>query len=105
MEEEKKIEDNDATIAASTLTPTKPPVLPVDIRNLTFHYDSTKEPNIVGLDCVIEPNSKVILVGANGAGKSTLLRILTGQIFMGMKSDRFSINGMNRANDQFNGVA
>ena len=105
MEEEKKIEDNDAIIAASTLTPTKPPVLPVDIRNLTFHYDSTKEPNIVGLDCVIEPNSKVILVGANGAGKSTLLHMFTGQIFMGMKSDRFSINGMNRANDQFNGVA
>jgi ATPase subunit of ABC transporter with duplicated ATPase domains len=106
MEEEKKIEDIDAIIAEQpTPTPTKPSVLPVDIKNLTFHYDSTKEPNIVGLDCVIEPNSKVILVGANGAGKSTLLRILTGQIFMGMKSDKFSINGMARANDQFNGVA
>jgi hypothetical protein len=108
MEEEKKIEDIiDAIISTPTPTPTptKPSVLPVVIKNLTFHYDSTKEPNIVGLDCVIEPNSKVILVGANGAGKSTLLRILTGQIFMGMKSDKFSINGMNRANDQFNGVA
>jgi ABC-type transport system involved in cytochrome bd biosynthesis fused ATPase/permease subunit len=103
MEEEKKTEDIDATTAAPTSA--KPSVPPVDIRNLTFHYDSKKEPNIVGLDCVIEPNSKVILVGANGAGKSTLLRILTGQIFMGMKSDRFSINGMPRANDQFNGVA
>jgi hypothetical protein len=108
MEEDKKIEDIDAIIAEQptpTPTPTKPSVLPVDIKNLTFHYDSTKEPNIVGLDCVVEPNSKVILVGANGAGKSTLLRILTGQIFMGMKSDKFSINGMARANDQFNGVA
>ena len=54
----------------------------VTIRNLHFSYDKGK-PNIIGLNCVIERNSKVILVGANGAGKSTLLRILTGQIFMG----------------------
>ncbi|KAL9178269.1 LOW QUALITY PROTEIN: hypothetical protein ACHAXT_001813 [Thalassiosira profunda] len=94
MEEEKKSDDMDA-----------PAVLPVNIRNLTFSYETGKEPNIVGLDCVIQPNSKVILVGANGAGKSTLLRILTGQIFMGMKYDEFSINGKPKANDQFNGVA
>lgn len=95
MTEEKKIED-DGIIA--------PPKPIVSIKNLNFSYDEGK-PNIVGLNCVIEPNSKVILVGANGAGKSTLLRILTGQIFMGLESDEFSINGMARANDQFNGVA
>ena len=38
-------------------------------------------------------------------GKSTLLRILTGQIFMGMESDEFDINGSGKANDQANGVA
>lgn len=97
MEEEKKIDDVDAVAP--------PAVLPVDIKNLTFSYEMGKDPNIVGLNCVIEPNSKVILVGANGAGKSTLLRILTGQIFMGMTSERFSINGKPKANDQFNGVA
>jgi len=80
-------------------------VLPIDIQNLTFSYDSSKQPNIVGLNCIIQPNSKVILVGANGAGKSTLLRILTGQIFMGMTASKFSINGKPKANDQFNGVA
>lgn len=100
MEEEKKIDDGSMLEMAST-----PTVLPVNIRNLTFSYDMNKEPNIVGLNCIIQPNSKVILVGANGAGKSTLLRILTGQIFMGMKSDEFSINGKPKANDQFNGVA
>jgi ABC-type transport system involved in cytochrome bd biosynthesis fused ATPase/permease subunit len=114
IEEEKKTEDADAIVnaadasakqssAASATTDTSSPV--VDIRNLTFHYDTSKSPNIVGLNCHIVPNSKIILVGANGAGKSTLLRILTGQIFMGMKSEKFEINGMNRANDQFNGVA
>ena len=76
----------------------------VTIRNLHFSYDKGK-PNIIGLNCVIERNSKVILVGANGAGKSTLLRILTGQIFMGIQSDEFSVNGKSKVNDQFNGVA
>eukprot|EP00545_Synedropsis_sp_CCMP1620_P013874 CAMPEP_0119030090 /NCGR_PEP_ID=MMETSP1176-20130426/40854_1 /TAXON_ID=265551 /ORGANISM="Synedropsis recta cf, Strain CCMP1620" /LENGTH=340 /DNA_ID=CAMNT_0006986455 /DNA_START=80 /DNA_END=1102 /DNA_ORIENTATION=+ len=81
---------------------TKKPV--VSIKNLNFSYDKGV-PNIVGLDCVIQPNSKVILVGANGAGKSTLLRILTGQIFMGLDHDEFDINGNARPNDQANGVA
>ena len=76
----------------------------VTIKNLNFSYDKGK-PNITGLNCVIEPNSKVILVGANGAGKSTLLRILTGVIFMGLEHDEFDINGTQRPNDQANGIA
>ena len=60
----------------------------VNIKNLNFSYDKGV-PNIVGLNCVIQPNSKVVLVGANGAGKSTLLRILTGQIFMNLDSEEF----------------
>lgn len=54
----------------------------VNIQNLNFSYDKDK-PNISGLNCVIPPNAKVILVGANGAGKSTLLRIFTGVIRCG----------------------
>jgi CCR4-NOT complex subunit CAF16 len=76
----------------------------VTIKNLDFSYDVGK-PNIKGLDCVIPPNSKVILVGANGAGKSTLLRILCGGIFMNLEHDEFDINGNQRPNDQANGVA
>jgi len=74
------------------------------VKNLTFAYDADK-PNLVGLDCVIEPNSRIILVGANGAGKSTLLRILTGQIWTGLDFDEFDINGTAKPNDQCNGVA
>lgn len=111
MEEEKKVDD--AAMATTTTTPTTPAETPktmtkpvVSIKNLTFYYDkNTGKKNIDGLDCVIEPNSKIILVGANGAGKSTLLRILTGQIFMGLESDEFDINGRKTANDQANGVA
>lgn len=80
----------------------KKPVMTV--KNLSFSYDVEK-PNIVGLNCVVKPNSKVILVGANGAGKSTLLRILTGLIWTDLEFDEFDINGKNKTNDQVNGVA
>lgn len=104
-EEEKKVDDYDVTMQVDDAP--KPSAKPVvTIKNLTFCYDKNSgKKNLAGLDCVIEPNSKIILVGANGAGKSTLLRILTGQIFMGLESDEFDINGRKTANDQANGVA
>ena len=85
----------------------------VCIKNLTFSYGGLDKnlPSYTGklacdgLDCVIPPNSKVILVGANGAGKSTLLRVLTGVIHLGMEHDEFDINGNDKPQDQFNGVA
>jgi len=77
----------------------------VSIKNMDFAYDKASgKKNLVGLNCIVEPNSQIILVGANGAGKSTLLRILTGQIFMGFESDEFDINGRKTVNDQANGV-
>ena len=59
IEEEKKSEDP-ADLAATKAPPKR--TLPVEIRNLTFSYDGEKK-NIVNLNCVVEPNSKVILVG------------------------------------------
>ena len=109
IEEEKKVDDADLAAttkeanSAAAATAIKPVV---SIKNLDFSYDKNSgKKNLVGLNCRIEPNSKIILVGANGAGKSTLLRILTGQIFMGLESDEFDINGRSTANDQSNGVA
>jgi len=95
--------DTDLT-QKTTATPAPPQKPVVNVKNLSFSYDPDKK-NIDGLDCVIEPNSRVILVGANGAGKSTLLRILTGQIWTGLDSDAFDINGNAKPNDQCNGVA
>jgi CCR4-NOT complex subunit CAF16 len=101
-----KIEDEVVIADDSSKTDTVKADKPiVSIKNLNFTYDKEKGPNIVGLDCVIQPNSQVLLVGANGAGKSTLMRILTGQIFMGLDHDEFDINGKNKSNDQANGVA
>jgi len=78
----------------------------VSIKNLSFSYDKNKK-QIQGVDCVLPPNSQVILVGPNGAGKSTLLRIICGGIFMGLKHDEFDIcgsEGRGVPNDQQNGV-
>jgi CCR4-NOT complex subunit CAF16 len=92
------IKENQADDAA---TANNKPV--VTVKNLTFSYNKG-QPNIVGLNCIIQPNSKVLLVGANGAGKSTLLRMLNGQIWTGMEYDEFDINGNSKPNDQANGV-
>lgn len=66
MPEEKKVEDKD-------MAPPAPVIKPVDIQNLTFSYDMNKDPNIVGLNCVVEPNSKVILVGVRTILFDTLI--------------------------------
>mmetsp|Transcript_34212 Transcript_34212/g.37825 ORF Transcript_34212/g.37825 Transcript_34212/m.37825 type:complete len:635 (-) Transcript_34212:121-2025(-) len=79
----------------------------MSVKNLNFSYvPNQKRKDIVGLDCIIKPGSKVILVGANGAGKSTLIRILTGLIWTAdVEYDEFDINGKEKVNDQVNGVA
>lgn len=78
----------------------------MSVRNLNFSYDTAKKTDIVGLDCLVKPNSKVVLVGANGAGKSTLIRVLTGLIWTSDVSfDEFDINGREKVNDQVNGIA
>ena len=100
-EEEKKMDDADTT----TLLENNKPVM--SVKNLNFSYtpNSTKK-DIVNLNCIVPPNSKVILVGANGAGKSTLIRTLTGMIWgEDVTYDEFDINGRTKVNDQVNGVA
>jgi CCR4-NOT complex subunit CAF16 len=100
--EEKKIEQEPDAVEAARATK---PLL--SVKNLNFSYDpkATKK-DIVGLDCLVQPNSKVILIGANGAGKSTLLRILTGMLWgADVEYDEFDVNGREKVNDQVNGIA
>ncbi|KAL7439505.1 hypothetical protein ACHAXM_006744 [Skeletonema potamos] len=96
QEEEKKMEDMDDSSPNNIVT----------VKNLNFSYTPSKSQDLVNLNCIIPPNSKVILVGANGAGKSTLIRALTGMIWGDDVSyDEFDINGQAKVNDQVNGVA
>lgn len=51
----------------------------VQLIDVSFGY---KPENLLysGINCSIEPDSKIALVGANGVGKSTLLRLILGEL-------------------------
>jgi ATP-binding cassette, subfamily B, multidrug efflux pump len=46
----------------------------IELRNLTFSYDS--KPVLKGIDVVIEPGMNVAIIGSTGSGKSTLISLL-----------------------------
>jgi len=50
----------------------------IELRNLSFRYESSTAVTIDRLDLKIEPGSFVAIVGPSGAGKSTLFRLLLG---------------------------
>lgn len=54
--------------------PEKP--VPLCLRNVSFTYESLKEPTIKNINLTIRPGEKVALVGFNGAGKTTLIKLL-----------------------------
>lgn len=49
---------------------------PLCLRNVSFTYESLKEPTINNISLTIQPGEKVALVGFNGAGKTTLIKLL-----------------------------
>lgn len=60
MQEEKKMDDDSNDII---MDQNNKPVM--SVKNLNFSYTSDRK-DIVNLNCIVPPNSKVILVGANG---------------------------------------
>ena len=50
----------------------------VELRHLSFGFDTISEPFINQLDLKIPAGSQLAIVGASGSGKTTLIRILAG---------------------------
>jgi len=68
----------------------------IEIRQLSFSYDSTK-PALSAIDMIVAYGECVALVGPNGAGKSTLLLQLNG-VLRGRGEIRILGLDMNRGN-------
>ena len=48
----------------------------VELRDVTFQYDSAPRPALSDIDLVVEAGTTVALVGATGSGKTTLVQLL-----------------------------
>jgi ATP-binding cassette, subfamily B, bacterial MsbA len=61
----------------------------LEFRNLSFQYEGTTEPALIGINFKAEAGQTIALVGASGSGKSTLVNLVsrfyphsTGQILL-----------------------
>ena len=50
----------------------------LELRGVTFGYDSGRPPLISDIDLVIEPGQRIAVIGASGSGKSTLASLVSG---------------------------
>ena len=65
----------------------------IQIENICFAYEDTKENAIDQLSMKIEPGQHIALVGPSGGGKTTLVSLIAR--FWDVKSGSISIGGMN----------
>lgn len=64
----------------------------IELKNLTFTYDSARKPVIDNISLSIKPGERLAVVGVNGAGKSTLVKLICGLFIP--QSGQILINGI-----------
>jgi CCR4-NOT complex subunit CAF16 len=60
----------------------------IEVRDLRFAYRGDIREVLAGIDLVIAPGRRVLMIGANGAGKTTLLRVIAGKHMVGPETVR-----------------
>ena len=53
---------------------------PIEIKELSFGFESMERPLIEGLSFAIKKEDRIAVIGKNGRGKSTLLKLLAGEL-------------------------
>lgn len=80
------IADLQAAAEPHTLRPTRSPPIPepaalvgdVIFKDVSYTYEGTSRPAVIGLHCVIAAQATTAITGPSGAGKSTLTDLLLG---------------------------
>jgi ATP-binding cassette subfamily F protein 3 len=57
-----------------------PGKFPLEVREMSFGFDSMERPLIEGLSFAVKKEDRIAVIGKNGRGKSTLLKLLAGEL-------------------------
>lgn len=53
---------------------------PLEVREISFGFESMEKPLIEGLSFAVKKDDRIAVIGKNGRGKSTLLKLLAGEL-------------------------
>lgn len=71
---------SDPTLEFSFVYSPFPGRYPVEVKDLSFGFDSTKAPLVDGLSFALKKDDRIGIIGKNGRGKSTLLKLLANEL-------------------------
>jgi ATP-binding cassette subfamily F protein 3 len=71
---------SDPTLDFSFVTAPFPGRFPLEVRGVSFGYDSQARPLVEDLSFAVKKDDRIAVIGKNGRGKSTLLRLLAGEL-------------------------
>ncbi len=71
---------SDPTLDFSFVHQPFPGRFPLEVKDLSFGFESMERPLIDGLSFAVKKDDRIAVIGKNGRGKSTLLKLLAGEL-------------------------